>query len=741
MNLCNDDGTRLLVQQAEAALRQGEFDRAIAMFQQLTEAEPAVKSHYWNLGLALLLAGQEAEAQTVWMLAMVVGEPKQIDQWTTELAEVLRSQAEQQSAAAKPETAWMIRQHLREIEPQNLTNWLHLIQTAIAANLLNQDLFSAELLELVRSQPTIDADLLLQTLKQLLASAPLQPGTLKFAEACLQREGDPIEFVFALLDTAISLTHVLGQTAIAIQYVELCLQVYPNNLSILGHLVSFHQNAGEFDRAIAVATDFCNLAVSLADQVFGAFLMLQSLLKMGGFWEDIFAFAAVQEELVQQLAQAPLEPLEPHIVAQLITSTFSQPYIRDSLERNRRTQNQLSEFCQAQVELRQSDRIARYQAGFQTRSLKRDTDKPLRIGYFSHCLKRHSVGWLCRWLFQYHDRSRYEIYGYFWNFQDGLDDALQDWFLAHVTVARKFGRKASEIADQIFADEVDLLIDLDSLTSDISCEVMMLKPAPVQATWLGWDAAGIPAIDYYIADPYVLPTGAEAHYREKLWRLPQTYIAVDGFEVGVPTLRREQLDIPTDAVIYWSGQTALKRHPETVRSQMKIIKAVPNSYFLIKGITRDQSIQSYFLQLATEVGVEHDRLRFLPTVALEAVHRANLAIADVVLDTYPYNGATTTLETLWMGIPLVTRVGEHFSSRNSYGMMINVGVTEGIAHTAAEYVAWGVRFGLEPGLRQQVAWKLHQSRQTAPLWDSRRFTREMEQAYEQMWQIYVDRNR
>ena len=133
-----------------------------------------------------------------------------------------------------------------------------------------------------------------------------------------------------------------------------------------------------------------------------------------------------------------------------------------------------------------------------------------------------------------------------------------------------------------------------------------------------------------------------------------------------------------------------------------------------------------------------DRLRFLPDVAFEEIHRANLGIADVVLDTYPYNGATTTLETLWMGIPLVTRVGEQFASRNSYTRMMNVGVTEGIAWTDEEYVEWGVRLGKDEKLRQQIAWKLRQSRQTSPLWNAEQFTRNMEKAYEQMWLKYLD---
>jgi predicted O-linked N-acetylglucosamine transferase (SPINDLY family) len=93
---------------------------------------------------------------------------------------------------------------------------------------------------------------------------------------------------------------------------------------------------------------------------------------------------------------------------------------------------------------------------------------------------------------------------------------------------------------------------------------------------------------------------------------------------------------------------------------------------------------------------------------------------------------------LWMGVPLVTRVGETFSARNSYSMLMNVGITEGIAWNAEDYVEWGIRFGKDESLRQQVQWKLRQSRQTSPLWNAKEFTQEMEKAYQAMWTIYRD---
>ncbi|MGB7521472.1 MAG: O-linked N-acetylglucosamine transferase, SPINDLY family protein, partial [Spirulinaceae cyanobacterium] len=319
------------------------------------------------------------------------------------------------------------------------------------------------------------------------------------------------------------------------------------------------------------------------------------------------------------------------------------------------------------------------------------------------------------------------------------NDRIQQ-FIAHYTTQfndLSTAENILEIATKIHKDEIDILIDLDSLTSTEVCGVMALKPAPIQITWLGTDASGIPAIDYFIADPYVLPSSASEYYTAKIWRLPNTYIAVDGFEIGVPTLRRDELNIPEDAVIYLSAQTGYKRHPHTARLQMKIIKEVPNSYFLIKGLADEESIKKFFTQIAIEEGVDVERLRFLPKVASEEIHRANLGIADIVLDTYPYNGATTTLETLWMGIPLVTRVGEQFAARNSYTMMKNVGVETGIAWSDEEYLEWGIRLGKNAALRQEVAWQLRKSRQTSPLWNAKQFTREMERAYQQMWQQYT----
>jgi predicted O-linked N-acetylglucosamine transferase (SPINDLY family) len=316
-------------------------------------------------------------------------------------------------------------------------------------------------------------------------------------------------------------------------------------------------------------------------------------------------------------------------------------------------------------------------------------------------------------------------------FNDYINSQNESYFTEQGDIESWKGGKINE-------DEIDILVDLDSLTSYGICAILALKPAPIQVSWLGYDATGFPTVDYFIADNYVLPASAQDYYTEKIWRLPQNYIGIDGFTVGTPTISRESLDIPNDGIIYFSSQTGLKRNPDNIRLQMQIIKQVPNSYFLLKSFrSNHEDLRDFIAPLAEAEGVDFKQLRFLPSADTDMEHRANLAIADIVLDTYPYNGATTTLETLWMGIPIVTRVGEQFAARNSYTMMMNVGVTEGLAWSDEEYVEWGVKLGKDEKLRQGIVWKLRKSRQTSPLWNGQKFAREMENAYQQMWQRYI----
>ena len=724
-------------EQAHQYLVQGQYDQAASLYEQAIAAEPEVQSHYWHLGLLLLLQGHELEAQTTWMLAMAESEPEQVEMGTAQLMQVLQTEAQRLEAVTDYSVAWAIRQHMREICPSDINNLLQIIHLSIKLErFTGDDLTEWGVIELLQA-PTIGLDfqLLLQVLRDVLDAAPLHPTSLQLAEACLPYFPNPQACFNILLPASIKIGYMLKQYELAASLVELYFRLGAENIEALQQLTDFYQHATDYSKGIETAKLCYSRSQTLPDKIYGIHLVLRGLLSAGGYWEEVLAACQELESLMLSLIEAQPIPLPQALNLRLLAPFFSPPHVKDEPTRIRPILNQVAQLFQTNIQFHAQEQTQRfYQRRLNVKGLV--TARPLKIGYLSNCLRTHSVGWLARGVFEHHNRDHFQVHAYFANSKH-VEDNLQQWYVERSCKAYKAEINALEIAEKIYQDEIDILIDLDSISVNIICKVMALKPAPVQVTWLGGDASGLPAIDYFIADPYVLLESAQDYYKEKIWRLPHTYIAVDGFEVGVPTLRRDHLNIPSGAVVYFSTQRGYKRHPDTVRLQMKIIKEVPNSYFLIKGLADEESIKSFFTQIGEAEGVDCDRLRFLPMDSSEAVHRANLGIADVVLDTYPYNGATTTLETLWMNIPLVTRVGQQFAARNSYTMLMNVGVIEGIAWTDEEYVEWGVRLGKDPALRQQIAWKLRQSRQTAPLWNAEQFTREMEKAYEQMWQRYA----
>jgi len=727
-------------QKTAQLLLQGNYVQAAKLYEQAIEDEPSVKSHYWQLGLMLLLQGQEAEAQTTWLLALADGESEEIECWIEELIEVLQTEADRQRDLGNYAVAWAIRQHIREINPTDINNLLHSIGlSTMLETYTGEELADIGVIELLKSEQTngVDFELLIQVLKNVLDRAPFYPSSFDFTEASTAHVKDPVTFLNLLIPFVYKISFSAKQVELAARFTELALRVSPKQPELLAALSCFYQDSGQYTKGIETAKLCSSVMEGLANKVYANFLILRSLMSAGGYWEEFCLTLEINRSLLVSLLEEQPDSLCSATTCRLFSAVFFFPYFQDKPAENLQLRRQVAQLAKLNLENYAKERVARCR---QWRSPILNSEQPrkrLKIGYISHCLRSHSVGWLARWVFEYRDRDRFEVNAYLLGSEMNRDK-VEDWYISKVDKAYKLGINGLEAADKIYEDEIDILVDLDSITLTNTCETMAIKPAPIQVTWLGWDASNVPTIDYYIADPYVLPESAQDYYTEKIWRLPQTYIAVDGFEVGVPTLRRDSLDIGSDAVIYLSAQRGYKYHPHTARLQMQIIKAVPNSYFLIKGLADQESIKKFFVEVAESEGVGADRLRFLALAGSEADHRANLGIADVVLDTYPYNGATTTMETLWMGVPIVTRVGEQFAARNSYTMMMNAGISEGIAWTDEEYVEWGIRLGKDPVLRQQISWKLRQSRQTAPLWNGKQFTREMEKAYEQMWQIYVE---
>ncbi|QUS60869.1 hypothetical protein [Synechocystis sp. PCC 7338] len=726
MTLCN---------QLQQLFDSENYSEMITILEGQIDENPANLELYWYLGLVYLLQADMDSAQEVWTVGInQVWETGNIDAIFL-LFSILDNEAKSKQELGQYESAWQIREQLQNLNPEDLHNILHLIDLSYQLNkfspekLADWQIFG--ILENHDFSESLDVNLLFKCVLLVLEfptalSIDLFEASIKYFSG-----SEWLPVMISLTDT-IAERHMLPSYAFDIT--KVCLNFDPSNYFILNKLLDYAEltesRAKKSETAWRLYHSLEKKSQNLALEcyIFSRFLMV--LLKLN-CWSDIKQTNVIQKliDSLQKLIFQSNYQLDDFLAPRFWAIPFPLLYLFDNVAENRCFLNHTAKLFHRNFKL---DLPNSPLLSFQENT----THKPLKIAYIGHTLRQHSVGWLSRWLFYHHNKQHFQLY--FYLIAQENDQLTNEWIIPNGHKTYNFGRDVEAIIKQIQADNINILVDLDGLTSNVIAQVLSFKPASIQVTWLGSDASGLPTIDYFIVDSHVVPIENQQHYQETLWYLPDTYLAIDNFEVGTMTLSRENLQIANDAIIYLCLQFNLKFNPDFCRLQLTIIKSVPNSVLLVKGASNNQSMQELFTTIATDIGLDKKRIKFLPRDPDEMTHRANLAIADIVLDTYPYGGATTTLETLWLEIPLVTKVGQQFSARNSYAFMTSAGLSEGIAWSDQDYIDWGVRLGNDQKLRHQIRYKLRQSKGTAPIWNAKKFTLEMETAYQQMWKNYLD---
>jgi protein O-GlcNAc transferase len=297
------------------------------------------------------------------------------------------------------------------------------------------------------------------------------------------------------------------------------------------------------------------------------------------------------------------------------------------------------------------------------------------------------------------------------------------------------GLSDEDVAGQIRADEIDILVDLSGHTAHNRLPVFAWKPAPVQVSWLGYFATtGVAAIDYLIADPWTLPISEESSFTEKVWRMPQTRLCFTPPDVAVAVSLLPALSNPY--VTFGCFNNLSKMNNVVVALWARILNAVPASRLFLKARQlKDASTQHDIVGRFAAHGIDPERL-----ILEEYVPRENYLAAyqrvDIALDPFPYPGGTTTVEALWMGIPVLTLAGDRFLSRQGVGLLMNAGLPDWIATDPDDYFARAVSHAsdvqslarLRAGLRAQVL--------ASPIFDAPRFAANFEAALRGMWQIW-----
>ena len=471
-----------LSEQADICLHKRDYQQAAILYEQAINLNPDYKYNYWKLGLTLLLQEREEEAQTTWLVAMSDGDPEQIDQWTIDLLEVLSSEADARTSAEDYSVAWGIRQHILEINPHGIDNILKLIDLSITlTTYTGNEIAEYGLVPLLQQGSiNVNPDLLLHLWKKLLVVDAINPLSLELGEAVINHVGEQPEFVTSLIPKLFDIAYSFGETGIAKGYGELLLDLAPNHQQLLRALAQFCIQLTEYDHGIEYARRSYHLTESPYQQVLDNHLMISGLMSQGGYTKQVGEVLNHQESLLNSLFKKP--PLHfSNGAIELYNTSFFFAYVRDLPAVNSQIKAQVAKICQANLETALAENIATYQARNLQKRHQGATNKTLKIGYISYCFRRHSVGWISRWLFQHHDRDKFEIYAYMIG-AENRQDALQNWYAEQANKSYQYGIVSTEVAEQISEDQIDILIDLDSLTLTNTCAIMALKPAPVQVT-------------------------------------------------------------------------------------------------------------------------------------------------------------------------------------------------------------------------------------------------------------------
>ncbi len=355
----------------------------------------------------------------------------------------------------------------------------------------------------------------------------------------------------------------------------------------------------------------------------------------------------------------------------------------------------------------------------------------IRIGYFSADLSNHALALLAAGLFEAHDRSRFELSAF--SFGPHVPDELGaraktacDRFLE---LGAQTDREVAALARRL---EIDIAVDLGGYTRDARPGIMALRAAPVQVSYLGYlGTLGGRLADYLLADAVLIPAEAREHYSEKIAYLPSYQVNDARRPAAERNFARAQLGLPPSGFVFCCFNNTYKITPETFDSWMRILSAAPNGLlFLLSG---SPTVERNLRREAARRGIRPERLvfgGFLPMGEYLARYR----VADLFLDTLPYNAGTTAADALWAGLPVLTVPGESFAARMAASILTSAELPELIAHSRADYERRAIELATDGDRIGAIKRKLAASRGRCALFDATAFVRNLESLYRQMYE-------
>ncbi len=353
----------------------------------------------------------------------------------------------------------------------------------------------------------------------------------------------------------------------------------------------------------------------------------------------------------------------------------------------------------------------------------------IRIGYLSGDLCLHAVGLLVPELLELHDRERFEVFAFCWSREDGT--AQRKRLIAGVDHLVRIDRFDDVTAARLIAGHgIDVLVDLQGLTSGARPGILGMRPAPVQVSYLGFPGcSGIPGVDWIVADRFVMPPEQLPYSTERPLYLDRCYQVSDRKREIGPIPDRARYGLPQDAFVFCSFNNNFKFTEPVFDAWMRILQATEGSVLWL--LADNDWARDHMLARAKAHGVDAARLHFAPRVS-PADYLARFALADLVLDTFPYNAGTTASDALWMGTPILTLSGRSYISRMAGSLLTHVGLPELVTETLADYERLAVQLARQPARVASYKRYLAEHGRGSALFDVPAFVRDLEAEFERL---------
>ena len=365
---------------------------------------------------------------------------------------------------------------------------------------------------------------------------------------------------------------------------------------------------------------------------------------------------------------------------------------------------------------------------------KKETNKKIKIGYYSADFHDHATSNLMVNLFELHDRSKFEIIGFYFGpeSQHEMHKRVSNAFDQFINVKLKTDREIAELSREL---NIDIAIDLMGFVKNNRFKIFIEKCAPIQVNYLGYPGTmGTDYIDYIIADEILIPKESREYYSEKIVYLPNSYQPNDlKKKISEKTFKREEVGLPKNNFVFCSFNQSSKVLPKIFDIWMRILKKVDGSVLWL--LESNNKTCKNLKDHANKRGIDPGRLIFADRLPIEK-HLARHKAADLFIDTFPCNAHTTCSDALWAGLPVLTLQGETFASRVASSLLNAVGLKELITKNSYEYEQKAVELGKDLSKVISLKKKLDSNKLTKPLFNTKLFTSHIEQAYLEMYKRY-----